>query len=303
MKQCVNFISHYRNVNQLLYENNSLNSTHIALYNALLQLWNNCGFEENLSINRNDVMNLSKIGSSNTYIKCLKDLDSEKFLKYVPSHNPLKGSIINLFRFDTTTEQVVNKYCTSSDTTTDTTTDNSSESLYKLLNNNIILLINNNISLVNENLEKWIDEYNKPKTKKEKIIDTLFKDIKTPPENINKQYFYLAKYFHKVFINYHGENKSLNSWKLNDTINDVRKLVEVDLQPIRRLFAFSHFFENDTSEFWIKNSYSLKSLRKSNGGIFKYDQLKTQIESFYENNPKILNDYNNRYQNFLKLVE
>lgn len=126
MKQKINFVKHYKNVNQKLYECVDFNPSHISLYNALFILWNNCGFDNVLSINRNDVMSLSKIGSVNTYLKCLKDLDDKGFLTYNPSHNPLKGSTVYLFRFDTSTDIVLNKYCTSTDTTTDT--------LYKHIN-------------------------------------------------------------------------------------------------------------------------------------------------------------------------
>lgn len=56
-------------------------------------------------------MKLSKIGSNNTYAKCLKELDSWGYLEYIPSHDPIKGSKVNMFTFDTTTK-----------TTTDTTT-------------------------------------------------------------------------------------------------------------------------------------------------------------------------------------
>lgn len=145
----VNYIKHLNAVNQRFFEEASLNASHISMYNALFQLWNGCGFQNDLSINRNDVMKLSKIGSVNTYLKVLKELDGLGFIKYKPSHNPLKGSIVNLFRFDTSSDIVVNKYCTSSGTSSDT--------LYKLLNKETIKLLNNNYVLVNENIKSWID--------------------------------------------------------------------------------------------------------------------------------------------------
>lgn len=55
----------------------------------------------------------SKIGSANTYLKCLKELDSWGYIKYVPSRNPMKGSQVYLYKINTSTD-------TSSDTTTDT---------------------------------------------------------------------------------------------------------------------------------------------------------------------------------------
>tara|TARA_R110002051_G_scaffold224048_1_gene287263 strand:+ start:12494 stop:13246 length:753 start_codon:yes stop_codon:yes gene_type:complete len=121
----------------------NLNSTHISLYNALFLIWNECGYDTELSINRNDVMKLSKIGSANTYTKCLKDLDKAKILKYKPSHNPLIGSKINLYRFDNSTD---NSTAKSSSKGTGNSTDNSSgnsiDTLYKLLNKETIKLIN-----------------------------------------------------------------------------------------------------------------------------------------------------------------
>jgi hypothetical protein len=160
MKQNVNYIIHHKNVSEKMIELD-FNATHISLYNALFLLWNNCGFDENLSINRNDVMNLSKIGSVNTYLKCLKDLDNHKIISYKPSHNPLKGSIINLFRFDTSSDIVINKYNTSTDTSSDITTD----TLYKLLNNKTIKLIKENIDLINS--KKFQDFINSSKEDKQ----------------------------------------------------------------------------------------------------------------------------------------
>ena len=158
MKQDVNYIKHLNNINQKFFDSD-LDCTDISLYNALFQLWNNCGFDSVMSINRNDVMKLSKIGSVNTYLKCLKKLHELKFIEYKPSHNPLKGSIINLFRFDTSSDNVVIKYNTTSESTSESSTDTSSDTLYKLnklLNLETIKLINNNASLINLNLEKWI---------------------------------------------------------------------------------------------------------------------------------------------------
>jgi hypothetical protein len=175
MKQNVNYIIHHKNVNEKMIELD-FNATHISLYNALFLLWNNCGFDENLSINRNDVMSLSKIGSVNTYLKCLKDLDNHKIISYKPSHNPLKGSIINLFRFDTSDDIVLNKY----NTTTDTSSDTSTDTLYKLLNNKTIKLIEKNINLINsKKFEDFIKFEKEEKESKEikKIDFSVFWDL------------------------------------------------------------------------------------------------------------------------------
>lgn len=51
-------------------------------------------------------MKISKIGAGATYHKCITDLHHWGYLKYEPSHNPLKGSLVHLFNFDTSSEQV-----------------------------------------------------------------------------------------------------------------------------------------------------------------------------------------------------
>ena len=46
-------------------------------------------------------MRLSKIGSKNTYHKCITELSNWGFFLYCPSHNPLKGSVVKMYDFDT----------------------------------------------------------------------------------------------------------------------------------------------------------------------------------------------------------
>jgi hypothetical protein len=54
-------------------------------------------------------MKISKIGARATYHKCITELHKWDYLKYIPSHNPLKGSLVNMFIFDTSSEQVVSQ--------------------------------------------------------------------------------------------------------------------------------------------------------------------------------------------------
>jgi len=41
---------------------------------ALFQLWNNNRFPDEFYINRNEVMQFSRIGSKTTYHRCIKEL-------------------------------------------------------------------------------------------------------------------------------------------------------------------------------------------------------------------------------------
>ncbi|MDY7397046.1 transcriptional regulator [Aureibaculum sp. 2210JD6-5] len=89
---------------------NRLNPTHVSMYLALFQYWNLNRFENPVSISRKEIMKLSKIGSLATYHKCIKNLHEWEYLEYVPSHNPFKGSLINMFNLETTPVQVLIHY-------------------------------------------------------------------------------------------------------------------------------------------------------------------------------------------------
>lgn len=99
MKQDVNYIIHHKNVNIKLMEDD-VSCIDVSIYNALFLLWNRCDFDTDLSINRNDVMKLSKVGNANTYTKSLKKLHEKKYIIYKPSNNPLIGSKVTITRYD-----------------------------------------------------------------------------------------------------------------------------------------------------------------------------------------------------------
>lgn len=108
--QRVNYILHLKGVFIQFSKDNRLNPTHISLYVALFQIWNNNRFLEEFYINREEVMSFSKIGSKSTYHKCIKELNHWKYIIYYPSHNPFKGSKIKMFNFETSSKQVVDSY-------------------------------------------------------------------------------------------------------------------------------------------------------------------------------------------------
>jgi hypothetical protein len=101
----MNYIKQLTAVCYKFTEDDRLNASHVSIYLALFQIWNVNRFNNPISVSRMDVMKISKIGSKATYHKCLKELDYWGYIKYMPSHNPLKGSKIKMFKFETTLEQ------------------------------------------------------------------------------------------------------------------------------------------------------------------------------------------------------
>ncbi len=96
----MNYIHHMNEWYAKAYEDDRLNTTHFALYLALFQFWNLNHFQNPITLIRMDVMKLSKIGSANTYSKCIKELHNWGYINYEPSYNPMVGSKVHLYNFD-----------------------------------------------------------------------------------------------------------------------------------------------------------------------------------------------------------
>ncbi|MEN7551838.1 hypothetical protein AAG747_28235 [Rapidithrix thailandica] len=101
----MNFIRHFNAVVEKLSADERLHNTHVSLYFALFALWNRHRFQNPLSVNRSELMTLSKIGSKNTYHKCMKALDAYGYLHYQPSRSALKGSRVYMQEFTNTLKQ------------------------------------------------------------------------------------------------------------------------------------------------------------------------------------------------------
>lgn len=92
----MNYVKHLNQWFALLQSNQDLRPTHIALYFVLFQLWNNNRFASVFVINRNEMMNLSKIGSKTTYSKCMNDLQKWGWINYKPSQSRYGISQVSL---------------------------------------------------------------------------------------------------------------------------------------------------------------------------------------------------------------
>ncbi len=103
----INYIKHLNGILEQFSKDNRLNPSHISLYMALFQIWNNYRFKTTFYINRGEVMDLSKLGSKTTYFRSIKELSHWKYILYEPSHNPFQGSKIRLFNFGNSSEPVL----------------------------------------------------------------------------------------------------------------------------------------------------------------------------------------------------
>ncbi len=105
----MNYIRHLTGFYERIQQDERLNPTHISLYLALFQFWNLNHFRNPISISRNEMMRLSKISALGTYHKCIKQLQDFGYIEYLPSFNPYKGSLVNLYNFENSEIQNLNR--------------------------------------------------------------------------------------------------------------------------------------------------------------------------------------------------
>ncbi len=95
----MNYIRHLNAFFAVVRYDNRLTTSHISLYMALFQYWNFNRFQNPFTVYRNDIMRLSKIGSKNTYHKCMKELHQARYIFHHPSatkYQPVKISMMML---------------------------------------------------------------------------------------------------------------------------------------------------------------------------------------------------------------
>lgn len=105
----MNYIKHLTGFFEKVSADFDLNPTHISLYMAIFQLWNQNRFQNPIGISRDELMRISKIASYATYHKCIKELDERNFVKYMPSYNPFKGSTLEVLNLDFYTKPIQKK--------------------------------------------------------------------------------------------------------------------------------------------------------------------------------------------------
>lgn len=120
----MNYIRHLNKAFEKICEDERLTPFHISLYFSLFQYWNMARFRSPISISRYELMRASKIGSVNTYIRCIKQLDEWKYIRYQPSYNPQKGSLVYLYTFNTGSD---NSKSTTEEKSTDNAISNTNE--------------------------------------------------------------------------------------------------------------------------------------------------------------------------------
>jgi hypothetical protein len=249
----INYIKHLTGFFDRIIPERNLNPTHVSLYIALFQFWNINRFQNPISITRDEVMLICKISSKATYHKCMKDLNDKGYIKYEPSYNPFKGSIIFLFDFSEPKEPVqkianspkknvpknelvMNKQRTSSEPSTYTSTE---QALVSSINN---INITNNSNIKNDlNLEqpaKNFEEINNSDLKNKNLEKEKSSAKKEKEEMQNEN---------SAFAN-SDENKIKNSWQKSSAKKEEEKNPDID--EVKSYFLQQNFPELEANKFF-----------------------------------------------------
>jgi hypothetical protein len=216
----MNYIKHLTGFFDRIVQDRSLNPTHISLYIALFQFWNVNRFKNPISITRDEVMRISKICSKATYHKCMRELNEKGYVKYEPSFNPFKGSMVILFNFSDdlkpvqkrannsekilpNNEQALNKQETSTGTGTEQALVPSINYINKTNNLNISNLGEQPQNFLNDNL------FSEEKKEEEKKLREKKKIFSTPTNWEIKTYFQQQNFPEleaQKFFNYFSSN-------------------------------------------------------------------------------------------------
>src|SRR4051812_29871088 len=96
----MNYIRHLNAFFSFVRNDERLACSHVSLYLALFQYWNFNRFQNPFPVYRLNLMQLSKIGSKNTYHKCIRHLHDAGYIIYHPPVSKFQVVQISLKRLD-----------------------------------------------------------------------------------------------------------------------------------------------------------------------------------------------------------
>ncbi len=194
----MNYIKHLTGFFEKVSIDYDLNPTHISLYMAIFQLWNQNRFQNPISISRDELMRISKIASTATYHKCIKELAERDYIIYKPSYNPFRGSLLEVCNLDFYTKPVTKKEIKKL-----TATSKNEKVIEQVINkhqtsNEHVPIINNTNSL---NVKKDNTQNSKKEKSESKFPKPLFEEI--------------IKYFHEKNASEFEAEKFYNYYESN----------------------------------------------------------------------------------------
>jgi len=84
----------------MIREDPRLGPSHISLYLAILYYYKQQNYHSPISIYSRELKKQARIAAAGTYHKCMQDLEESGYIQYLPSYNPVLGSLIYLTKIE-----------------------------------------------------------------------------------------------------------------------------------------------------------------------------------------------------------
>ena len=164
-------------------------------------------------------------------------------------------------------------------------------------------------------LEQGIISSKLIKERPNKQNSALFTDIKAGFARFkeeyhgNKTYLLIAYSFWNVWIKSNPTHRTFQTAKVDIWVDDVRRIIETDKQPIERLVVIIKYFEKcakgDTSyrDFWFRTIKSCGGLRNNKNGIFNIDRIIDEVNEKIQTDEELAKIAMKAVENFKKLTE
>lgn len=79
---------------KLVREDPRIGPSHISLFMAILVACRVQDYKMPVSVYSRDLMKQAKISAGGTYHRCMRDLKEAGYIHYIPSYNPVLGSLV-----------------------------------------------------------------------------------------------------------------------------------------------------------------------------------------------------------------
>lgn len=139
--------------------------------------------------------------------------------------------------------------------------------------------------------------------------DIILDSVSSPPIGVDPLHFYIAKGFHKVFIEHNPNAKHLKEATVNDWVRTSRLIIEKDKTSIDRLLAIKWYFElgikktKGIDTFYLGTISSISAFRGKNKiGEYKIDNIFKIVFKWLEKDSSRHSEVFKRKDNLLELV-
>ena len=125
----------------------------------------------------------------------------------------------------------------------------------------------------------------------------------------NKTYLLIAYSFWNVWSKANPTHRTFQAAKVDIWVDDVKRIIETDKQPIERLVVVLKYFEKCAKgdktyrDFWFRTIKSCGGLRNNKNGIFNIDRIIDEVNEKIQTDDEFAKIARHAIENFKKLTD